>query len=357
VSRRILLTTDVVGGVWDFCITLAGGLRSAGDDVVLLALGSPTHAQRHAADSAGAQLVSLPLKLEWMTDSAIDVALTRNLVGQVARQVGADIVHANQFAAACADVDVPVVLTLHSDVLSWRRSTLGATDVPPEWQSYTALVREALARADHVVSVSRFLADEVMDLYRVPRNIEVVHNGWPTPAEISPLRTRATVAAGRIWDAAKNISLIAEAATGWQPGPVFLAGETSHPDGGTVTAPSQLTQVGFLNQQELGSLLDESRVYVSAAKYDPFGLLPLQAALHGCSLVLSDIPSYREVWGDTATYFRSGDAHDLREKWQAVLEGPTDRRALTRASRDLTVARMLDRYLDLYTAERRAIAA
>src|SRR5437762_1540139 len=104
VSRRILLTTDVVGGVWDFAITLAKGLRSAGDDVVLLALGSPTLVQRQAASGAGAQLVSAPLKLEWMNDSAEDVAITRNLVGQIARRVGADVVHANQFAAACIDV-------------------------------------------------------------------------------------------------------------------------------------------------------------------------------------------------------------------------------------------------------------
>ena len=42
IRRRILLTTDVVGGVWDFCLVLGGGLAAADCDVTLLALGSPS---------------------------------------------------------------------------------------------------------------------------------------------------------------------------------------------------------------------------------------------------------------------------------------------------------------------------
>ena len=42
------------------------------------------------------------------------------------------MLHANQFAAACATVEVPVVLTVHSDVLSWHRWTLGSSAIPPE---------------------------------------------------------------------------------------------------------------------------------------------------------------------------------------------------------------------------------
>ena len=356
-SQRVLLTTDVVGGVWDFCVTLARGLRSAGDDVVLLALGSPTLAQRRAANDAGTQLVSAPLKLEWMNDSADDVAITRDLVGQVARQVGADIVHANEFAAACIEVDVPVILTLHSDVLSWRRWTLGACDIPAEWQPYTTLVREALARADRVVSVSEFLARQVIELYGIRREIEVIHNGWSAPPERAHERGRSTLAAGRIWDAAKNIALIAEAARDWHPGLVYLAGETAHPDGGTADIPTSFTPVGLLDRGELDTLLDICALYISAAKYDPFGLLPLQAALHGCALLLSDIPSYREVWGETATYFRSGDADDLRQKWRGLLECPLANHALKHARVKLTAEGMLEAYRAVYRSPMRAIAA
>ncbi|MBV8713956.1 MAG: glycosyltransferase family 4 protein [Chloroflexi bacterium] len=354
--RRILLTTDVVGGVWDFCLTLTGGLRAAGDDVVLLALGTPTPAQSEAAQRAGATLVSAPLRLEWMANSEKDVETTRTVVRQVAEQTRADVVHANQFAAACAEVDVPVVLTIHSDVLSWRRWTLGDSNVAPEWHAYSRLVSDAASRATELVAVSRFLADQVVDLYAVTRPIRVVHNGWPAPAQAEATRERITVAAGRIWDAAKNIALVAEAATGWDHGPVYLAGETSHPDGGTAGVPQPLEPVGFLERDALDALLSRARVYVSPARYDPFGLLPLQAALHGCQLLLSDIPSYREVWGETATYFRSDDVSDLRRAWQRLLNAPGENPS-TRARQTLSVDRMVECYRSLYSTVRSAVAA
>lgn len=128
---HVLLTTDVVGGIWDFCLVLARELharRSA--RVTLLALGEPTAAQLDQALGAGTQLVVERVKLEWMRDCQDDVLRTREVIGRVVRDLRPDVLHANQFAAACADVAIPVVLTLHSDVLSWRRWTLGQRGTP-----------------------------------------------------------------------------------------------------------------------------------------------------------------------------------------------------------------------------------
>src|SRR5207248_5998583 len=114
VSRpSILLTTDLLGGVWDFALALASALAG---QVLLLALGEPSAAQCAAAQAV-AETVFAPLKLEWMHDSAADVQQTQQLVRDLVRQHKPEVVHANQFAIACADLDVPVVLTTHSDVL------------------------------------------------------------------------------------------------------------------------------------------------------------------------------------------------------------------------------------------------
>jgi glycosyltransferase involved in cell wall biosynthesis len=45
--------------------------------------------------------------------------------------------------------------------------------------------------------------------------------------------------------------------------------------------------------------------------YEPFGLAPLEAALRGCALVLSDIGSFRELWDGCAAFFPRGDAEVL----------------------------------------------
>jgi hypothetical protein len=184
----------------------------------------------------------------------------------------------------------------------------------------------------------------------------VIHNGWPRPAAGQPPRQRArsTLTAGRAWDAAKNVSLVAQAAQGWHPGPVYLAGQQASPEsGGRFDVPAPLQVLGFLSQTELVDALRSTPVYLSAARYDPFGLLPLQAAFNGCALLLSDIPSYREVWDGAATFFRSDDAVDLRDQWSRLLDKPDLARELAmlayqRAVDRYTISRMADAYSDLY---------
>ena len=355
---RVLLTTDVIGGVWDFCVTLARELVARGTHVVLLVLGEPTAEQLRQAAEAGAELLVEPLRLEWMQDSQADVQATQRLVARLVADLRPDVVHANQFAVACAGVDTPVVLTLHSDVLSWRKWTLGLEDLPAEWQAYASLVRRALMQADAVVAVSAFLAREVRALYGTDRHIEVAPNGWPAAAAAIGPRARQTLLAGRLWDAAKNIPLALQAAPAGAR--VLLAGEQRHPEtGGMPQLPGGVEALGFVSREQLDRLLRTSRIYLSPARYDPFGLLPLQAALAGCALLLSDIPSYREVWGDAAMFFQPDD---LRDRWTTLLDDDQacetlGQRAHQRAEENYSAARLAERYLAVYARVAAGVAA
>jgi len=58
-----------------------------------------------------------------------------------------------------------------------------------------------------------------------------------------------------------------------------------------------------------------ARVFASAARYEPFGLAVLEAAQAGCALVLSDIPSFRELWDGAAVFVAPGD----EEGWVSAL--------------------------------------
>jgi glycosyltransferase involved in cell wall biosynthesis len=119
--------------------------------------------------------------------------------------------------------------------------------------------------------------------------------------------------------------------------------------------------LGFLPRAELESRLRRSAVYLSPARYDPFGLLPLQAALHGCALLLSDIPSYREVWDGAACFFRSNDVADLRRQWSRLLDDPERRNKFQSLAAEraliFTPARMAAAYRSLYASVRRRVAA
>lgn len=335
---HLLLTTDVVGGVWDFCWALASELIGCGNRVTLLALGSPSSEQRHQATEVGLSLLDAPLKLEWMQDGAVDVRTAQELATQLVSELKPDVLHVNQYALAQLSVSVPVVLTAHSDVLSWQKWTSPESQL---WSpgrhdyssivtrdsglhAYAALVRRGLEAADTAVAVSRFLASELRELYRVKRELLVIHNGWPageSQGRAVHERPRLTLLAGRAWDSAKNIQLAAVAARGWASGRILLAGEQRHPEsGGCMQLDPPIEPLGRMSRDQVDRLLGEARVYLSPARYEPFGLLPLQAALAGCSLLLSDLPSFRELWNGAAVFFRADDVADLRRKWARLLE-------------------------------------
>jgi glycosyltransferase involved in cell wall biosynthesis len=88
------------------------------------------------------------------------------------------------------------------------------------------------------------------------------------------------------------------------------------------------------------------------AKYEPFGLSALEAGLAGCALVLGDIPSLREVWGDAATFVPPDDDAALLAALEALvrdraLRDAASERARRRAA-SYTPAAMAARYTNTY---------
>lgn len=355
--RRVLLTTDTVGGVWDFTRVLAGELRERGVRVALLALGAPSAEQGAQAAACAHSATFAPLRLEWMEGGLADVEQVRALVRDVVRREEADVVHAGQFAAVVPEI--PTILTVHSDVVSWHRWTRGADDAELarlRAGPYAALVRRALREATGVAAVSRAAARDVRVSYGMTRALTVVHNGWPLPTGTAAgsARPRRTLLAGRVWDQAKGIDLAARAAGSFSSGEVAVVGEPRHPDhGGAPPVPPPLRMLGRLERAALDAELRGGRVFCAPARYEPFGLVPLQAALSGCALLLSDIPSFRELWDGAAAFFPRGDADALGRAWSELLDDEARCAELARAARARAITRYASRrmakeYLALY---------
>ena len=79
----------------------------------------------------------------------------------------------------------------------------------------------------------------------------------------------------------------------------------------------------------------------------------LEAAFSRCAIVANDIPSYREIWGDAALYFRRNDSASLAESIRRLNEDRAMRRAYaelaySRARERFTTKRMIDQFLHLY---------
>jgi glycosyltransferase involved in cell wall biosynthesis len=329
---RVLIVADVVGGVRTFVAELTRGLAGAGVEVHLALVGA---VDRGPAGARSCQVRDL--RLEWMEDPWDDVAATAEWIEERRRRVRPDVIHMNTFAPVL-DGDVPVLLTVHSGVLTWWRAVHG-TDAPPAWERYARLARRALERAALLTVPTRALLRELAAAHGELPPARVIANGRTVTPRMRAPRERLVVSAGRLWDEAKNATLLDRAAPAID-GRVMLLGP------GTVA--------GAVAEPDLLEWFSRAAVFAEPARYEPFGLAALEAALCGCALVLGDIPSLREVWGDAATYVSPNDPDALAAAVNALLEDPARRARAAKAARAraarYTPAAMTNAYLDAYRA-------
>jgi glycosyltransferase involved in cell wall biosynthesis len=193
------------------------------------------------------------------------------------------------------------------------------------------------------------MAVAVAQHYAVPLPA-VIWNGRSSTEYQTASKEDFVLTSGRVWDKAKNIAALRAAAERirW---PVWVAGETSRPEGGEADVAG-LKPLGRLPAEEMKTWFARASVYALPALYEPFGLSVLEAALSGCALVLGDIPSLREVWQDAAVFVDGRDPRAVADGINGIISRRILRRDLARRARSralsLTPERMLAGYLDIY---------
>jgi glycogen synthase len=344
--RRVLMTADAVGGVWPYALELSAGLSRAGVRVLLAVLGpAPDEAQRTAAEQvAGLELIWLGGRLEWMEEPWADVDAAGAELQRAAERHGSDLVHLNGFAHGALAFPGPRLVVAHSCVLSWWRAVKGV-EAPASWDRYRERVRAGLLGADRVVAPSHAMGKALLECHGPLPAVEVIENGRSGFSGPAVAKQPFILSAGRLWDEAKNVARLAEVAPSlsW---PVRVAG-----DPGPVAWPA-VTRLGRLDGPALQAQYAAAALYALPARYEPFGLSALEAALAGCALVLGDIASLRELWRDAAAFVPPDDPGALRAAIQRLIDEPWRRALLAararRRARRYSAARMAHRYLDLY---------
>lgn len=307
-SRHLVMTADAVGGVWQYAVELARALVRHGWRTTLLVAGpQPTPAQRRTlAGVAGLSCLDAGIDLDWLASSSQEVLCAGRRVARIAADLDADLVQLNSPAlAAGGSFAMPVVAVMHSCVASWWRAVREGP-FPEDFVWRTELVAEGLRRADRIVTPSAAFGRAVQAVYALRQPPHAVHNGR-TPLVCRPSAMHDfAFTAGRLWDAGKNVATL-DAVAARLGIPFKAAGPVRGPQGETV-APQDLALIGEVDEAALASCLCARPVFVSAAHYEPFGLAVLEAAAAGCALVLSDIPSFRELWEDAAIFVAPDDA-------------------------------------------------
>jgi glycosyltransferase involved in cell wall biosynthesis len=97
-------------------------------------------------------------------------------------------------------------------------------------------------------------------------------------------------------------------------------------------------------------------IYVAPARYEPFGLGALEAALSGAALVLGDLESLREVWGDAALWVPQDDPRAVGRAIRALIDDAGLRQRLAARARHRALAWSPDRQVAAWVSLYRELA-
>lgn len=375
----------LVGGLGRHVHALATALAAAGHDVTVVT--------RHGdnapleADIEGVRVLRAPedpplfpltseTLLAWTM--AFNHALTRAALRAVTPgELGYDVVHAHDWLVTHAAVTlkhalgVPLVATVHATEAGrhsgWLPSDTNRCIHSVEWW----LTYEAR----RVLVCSEYMRWEVTRLFDLPRGkVEVIPNGVAANAWRAPQRAVATararhaaddgplvVYAGRLVyeKGVQDLLAAVPRLRARHPGlRVVIAGEgpyrkdleeLTRRDGISPT----VSFTGFLTGTELPALLAAADCVVVPSRYEPFGMIALEACAAGTPVAAAATGGLAELVdpGVTGVSFPSGDPTALADSVDCLLRDEVFARRIARCSRSMVM-----REYDWATVAERSLA-
>jgi glycosyltransferase involved in cell wall biosynthesis len=269
-----------------------------------------------------------------------------------------DIVHFPHF-------NVPIlwrgkfVVTIHDLIKHYSRGMETTTRHPwiylIKYWGYKLVIKMAIEKAEKIIVPSNYVKKQIKSFYpKVAKKIQVTHEGIDEKFKnLKPIRQLAD----------QSLKLIDAALSKYnikQPFIIYVGNAYPHKNlrrlilavkmwNQSVTTPSQqkvslviscsrdifldrlraevenfkakdfINLTGFITDEDMPTIYSQAQAFVSASVMEGFGLPALEAMSVGCPVICSDIPVFREIYGNVVTYFNPYEADDIREKIGQVL--------------------------------------
>jgi len=196
--------------------------------------------------------------------------------------------------------------------------------VNPTWFSksfsalYNFLIPRIAKNSKHIFTVSIASKNEILQLLGIAENkISVVYNGvnfknyGPKP----PLESGKYLLSVSSIDPRKNIPFLIEAFSEWNSADykLLIAGGKSNSFAiQNINESENIKFLGYVSDEDLVNLYQNAEAFVYPSLYEGFGLPPIEALSLGTKVIISDIPSLREVCGSQAfAYFNPQSKTEL----------------------------------------------
>lgn len=350
---KILMTANGTGSGWVYALELARALAYFDGEVALATLGGSLsdNQREEASQFPNLTLFESSYNLCGIEHPWDEIGTAGEWLLDLATNLRPSVVHLNEYTALHLPWPAPVLVVGHACVLSWWQA-VRETAAPDVWNHYRQHVTAGLQAANIVVAPTRAMRTDLEQLYGPLPHACVIPHGR-NPAQYTPSQKEPLVfAVGQVWDEAKNVGALARIAPrlSW---PVYLAGDERPPLRDIRKSFPGVSLLGYLSAASLAPWFAKASIYAFPARYEPFGLSVLEAALAGCALVLGNIPSLREVWGNAALFVPPDDPDALEHTIQRLIADNKLREQYGRRARcqafHYTHTRMAAAYWKLYT--------
>lgn len=275
---------------------------------------------------------------------------------------------------ACQVIHMPATLglifALRKQLLFFHASTTFLLERKTHGRSvlstflHNLIIKLSSSRADILATTTHTTAQELLGYLKKDRPFVVIGNGFksfettmpPDPSLVQKLEGKRFVLFVSSFYELKNQSALIEA---------FKAGNLDGLHLVLVGNPVQddyyqrcladlnpaNTTIAQADSATLAWLYRSCVTYVSPSRFEGFSLTPLEALSMGASILLSDLPVHREVYGSDFLYFDPSDIHDLRAKIRQATNPAYSESSLPAAKRVLekfTWRRFTERNVELY---------
>jgi len=224
-----------------------------------------------------------------------------------------------------------LVITLHD---------LAFLDFPKQYSSffqkyYAFLVPKILKRAQHIVTISNFSKERIIQEYPwTQKKISIIYHGispYFTPSEKK--KSDYTLYVGSMneiknFQGVLKIFLMPEFKI--IPLKMILPGASTFTQGSEISTLLKKVQsaenieiISSVSQRELKTYYQNAKLFIFPSFHESFGFPPLEAMACGTPVIISKVTALPEICGDAALYVDPNSNEDIAEKIHLLLSDLT----------------------------------
>jgi glycogen synthase len=314
----------IIGGISRHVEGLSRSLASMGHEVHVITLDFPGAPREEVQGTLYVHRVAVDLPAPgFHTWVLLFNHLFEKRAGQLAKEYGPpDVVHVHDWLTVSSGVDikhllrVPLVMTFHS-----TEASRSANSRSPESAMVEGLEWWGSYEAARVIAVSRWMRDEVLSLFKVPQEkaVEI-----PNAVDLAKFRMEVDTSATRkrwgVEDGGKLITAVGRltAQKGFDnliraypmirravpSSRLLVVGEGyMRSELESLAEKEQVrdstTFAGFVEDDDLVRILKSSDVVAIPSRFEPFGIIALEAMAAGAPVVVSNVGGLAEIVEDS----------------------------------------------------------